>query len=506
MSPYAALEQRFRRMANLGGAAAMLQWDWAAMMPTGGAGARAEQLAELDLVLHERLADPRLADLLDEAESARDALDPWQDANLSEMRQRWSHANALPADLVAAFSKAASACEMVWRDARATSDFTAFCQAFEPLLTLVREKAAAKSAALDLAPYDALIDGYDPGFRSAEIDDIFADLAAFLPDFLSQVLERQAREAAPLQPAGPFPLARQRALSRTLMEHIGFDFAHGRLDESHHPFCGGVADDVRITTRYDESDFASSLMAVLHETGHALYERGLPEAWRGQPVGEARSMSLHESQSLLMEMQVCRSGEFFAFAAPLMRGSFGSRTAQSEAAFTPENLHRLAVRVAPGYIRVDADEVTYPAHIMLRYRLEKAMIADDLQAPDLPAAWQEGMVEFIGLSPRNHAEGCLQDIHWAGGDIGYFPSYTLGALIAAQLFDRARQEVDTLRPALSEGEFAPLLAWLRGAIHSQASRYSSHDLIERATGRALGADSFKAHLKRRYLDEATWRV
>ena len=498
MSAYAALEQRFRRIANLGGAAAVLQWDWAAVMPTGGAEARTAQLTELDLIQHECMADPELAGLLDSAEAARADLDPWQNSNLTEMRLRWSHANALPADLVAALSNAAANCEMVWREARASSDFTAFCRAFEPLLVLIREKAAAKSEALGLAPYDALIDGYDPGFRTAEIDGIFADLGAFLPEFLAQVLEKQARDPAPLEPDGPFPIARQRALSETLMERIGFDFAHGRLDESHHPFCGGVSDDVRITTRYDEGDFASSVMAVLHETGHALYERGLPADWRNQPVGDARSMSLHESQSLLMEMQACRSAEFFQFAAPLMRDAFDPPGPEA-AAFAPENLHRMAVNVAPGFIRVDADEVTYPAHIMLRYRLEKAMIAGDLQAPDIPDAWQEGMQEFLGLTPDNHAEGCLQDIHWACGDVGYFPSYTLGALIAAQLFDSANREIDSLRPTLSEGEFAPLLTWLGAKIHSQASRYSSHELIERATGRALSADAFKAHLKVRYL-------
>ena len=499
MSPYAELEQRFRRMSNLAGAAAVLQWDWAAVMPTGGAEARTAQLTELDLIQHECMADAELADLLDSAEAGRDDLDPWQNSNLTEMRLRWSHANALPVDLVVALSNAVANCEMVWREARASNDFTAFCRAFEPLLVLIREKAEAKSAALGLAPYDALIDGYDPGFLTAEIDGIFADLGAFLPEFLAHVLEKQAREPAPLQLGGPFPVARQRALSQTLMEHIGFDFDHGRLDESHHPFCGGVSEDVRITTRYDESDFATSVMAVLHETGHALYERGLPREWRNQPVGDARSMSLHESQSLLMEMQACRSGEFFQFAASLMRDAFDHLGPDAAAAFAPENLHRMAVHVAPGFIRVDADEVTYPAHIMLRYRLEKALIAGDLQAVDLPDAWQQGMQEYLGLTPNNHAEGCLQDIHWACGDIGYFPSYTLGALIAAQLFDSASREINNLRLALAEGEFAPLLAWLGKTVHSQASRYSSHELIERATGKALSADAFKAHLKVRYL-------
>ena len=499
MSAYEQLEQRFRRIANLGGAAAVLQWDWAAIMPTGGAEARAAQLAELDVIRHELMTDAVLADLLGAAESACAELSPWQQANLTEMRHRWTHANALPADLVAAFSTAASACEMVWREARASNNFADFKKAFEPLLALIREKAEAKSAALGLAPYDALIDGYDPGFKCAEIDVIFDDLATFLPDFLAQVLDKQAHAPAPLRPDGPFPVAQQQALSRALMERIGFDFKHGRLDESHHPFCGGVAEDVRITTRYDESDFTSSLMAVLHETGHALYERGLPAAWRTQPVGDARSMSLHESQSLLMEMQVCRGAEFIGFAAPLMREAFSADGAAADSAFASENLHRLAIHVAPGYIRVDADEVTYPAHIMLRYRLEKVMIAGDLMAADLPGAWQDGMQDYLGLTPSNDSEGCLQDIHWAGGDVGYFPSYTLGALIAAQLFESARRDIAELRGAIAAGEFAPLMTWLGNAVHSQASRYTSQDLIERATGRPLETDAFKAHLKARYL-------
>ena len=499
MSAYEQLKQHFQRMANLSGAAAVLQWDWAAIMPVGGATARAAQLSELDIIQHELMTDPKLADLLGAAELARAGLDPWQDANLSEMRHRWTHANALPADLVAAFSNAASACELVWREARVSSDFPAFQKAFEPLLALIREKGDAKAAALDLAPYDALIDGYDPGFTCADIDIIFDDLAGFLPTFLGQVLEKQAGETAPLLPAGPFAVSQQRALSQTLMERIGFDFDHGRLDESHHPFCGGVAEDVRITTRYDESDFTSSLMAVLHETGHALYERGLPTEWRTQPVGESRSMSLHESQSLLMEMQVCRGVEFISFAAPLMRDAFASNGSEPDVAFATPNLHRLAIKVAPGFIRVDADEVTYPAHIMLRYRLEKAMIAGDLQVADLPDAWREGMQEFMGLTPRNDSEGCLQDIHWAGGDIGYFPSYTLGALIAAQLFESACLDIEGLQSGLATGEFSELLAWLRAAVHSQASRYSSYELIERATGRPLSTEAFKTHLQSRYL-------
>ena len=498
-TPYSELERRFRRMANLGGAAAVLQWDWAAVMPAGGAEARTAQLTELDLVQHEYMADPELADLLDSAEAGRADLEPWQNSNLSEMRLRWSHANAVPADLVAALSNAAANCEMVWREARASSDFAAFCRAFEPLLELVRDKAAAKSAALGLAPYDALIDGYDPGFRTAEIDGIFADLSAFLPDFLAQVLEKQARDPAPLQPDGPFPVARQRALSETLMTQIGFDFDHGRLDESHHPFCGGVPEDVRITTRYDEGDFASSVMAVLHETGHALYERGLPEEWRGQPVGDARSMSLHESQSLLMEMQACRSAEFFRFAAPLMRDAFDHLGPEAAAAFAPENMHRMAVHVAPGFIRVDADEVTYPAHVILRYRLERAMIEGAMEIADLPGAWNEGMEKMLGLTPPNDREGCLQDLHWFDGAWGYFPTYTLGAMTAAQLFEAAKTDAPEIGPGIAKGDFKALFGWLKTTVHGQGSLLPAKDLLIQATGKPLDPAVFKSHLTSRYL-------
>lgn len=499
MKAYPELERRFGRMANLAGAGAVLHWDWATMMPSGGAEARAEQLAELSLICHEMLTDHGLGDLLDQAEAEGEELDNWQRANLHEMRHHFSHATGVPADLVAALSKATSASEMVWREARPRSDFDAFAKAFKPVLSLVRQKAAAKGEALGCAPYDALIDGYDPGVRMAEIDVVFADLAAFLPDFLAAVLARQSAAPEPVPLVGPFPAEAQRTLGVGLMERLGFDFDHGRLDVSHHPFCGGVSEDVRITTRYDEADFASGLMAVLHETGHALYERGLPKAWRAQPVGNARSMSVHESQSLLIEMQACRSLEFLRFAAPLIRAAFAPHLDVSGAAFEAENLHRLATRVAPGMIRVDADEVTYPAHILLRYRLEKAMLSGELPVDDLPGAWNEGMVELLGVAPANHAEGCLQDIHWAGGDIGYFPSYTLGAMIAAQLFDAACRAEAAIMPGIAAGDFAPLLGWLREAIHGQGSLYSSPALIERATGRRLDAAVFKGHLERRYL-------
>jgi carboxypeptidase Taq len=495
MSAYTELESRFHRLYALRNAVGVLQWDLATMMPPGGAVARAEQVAALQVVCHGLLTDPAVADLLDRAESDRTNLDEWQQANLAEMRRQWIHATALSTDLVEALSKACSACEQIWRKARPAADFAMVKPALAELLRLVREAGQAKAAKLGCSPYDALLDEYEPGGQSAEIDHVFDDLAAFLPAFRARVLERQAAWSTPVPPDGPFPVEKQRALGEQLMRVLGFDFAHGRLDISLHPFCGGMPDDVRITTRYNENDFVQALMAVIHETGHALYERGLPAAWRHQPVGQARGMSLHESQSLLMEMQACRSRGFVEFVAPLAREVFGG----NGPAWDADNLHRLNTRVKPDFIRVDADEVTYPAHVILRYRLERALIAGDMTVDDLPAAWNAGMKELLGIVPPSDREGCLQDIHWYDGAWGYFPTYTLGAMTAAQLFEAACRAQPEIPDAIRRGDFAPLLAWLRANVHGHGSRLSTRELLAEATGRPLDPAVFKGHLEARYL-------
>ena len=492
---YARLEARFRRLHALREAAGVLHWDMSAMMPAGGAEARTEQLAALDVTCHELLAAPDVADLLAEAEVRADGLGPWQRANLGEMRREWRHATALDAGLVEALSKAEKRSEMVWRKARPESDFQAVLEPLGALLGLVRQAAAAKAEVLDCPLYEALLDTYEPGGSTARIDPVFDAYAAFLPDFLEAVLSRQAAGGPPLPLAGPFPVARQEALGHRLMAAVGFDFEHGRLDTSLHPFCGGVPDDVRITTRYDEADFSSALMAVLHETGHALYERGLPADWRLQPVGQARGMSVHESQSLLIEMQACRGPEFIGFAAPLIREAFGT----DGPAWQADNLTRHYLRVERGFIRVDADEVTYPAHVILRTRLERAMLAGDLALADLPGAWNEGMEELLGVRPPDDRQGCLQDIHWYDGAWGYFPTYTLGAMSAAQLYAAAVAAVPEIPEAIGRGDFAPLLGWLREKVHSQGSLLSTDELLTAATGRPLDPEVFKAHLRARYL-------
>ena len=494
MSPYHTLEERFRRLKALSEAEAILHWDMSTMMPRGSAAGRSEQLAELKAVQHGILTAPEVADLLGQAETQGD-LSIEQHANLKEMKRTWIHATAISEGLVIALSKAEATCENIWRTARANADFALVQPKLEELLNVVKDVAAAKAERLGLNLYDALLDQYEPDMRSNEIDKEFTSLEAFLPDFLQRVLEHQARQNPIAQPQGPFPIENQKALGIHFMKALGFDFNHGRLDISLHPFSGGTTDDLRITTRYDESDFTTSLMGVLHETGHALYEKGLPMDWRTQPAGEARGMGMHESQSLLIEMQVCRSQAFLEYATPFIAEAFNGEGP----AWQMDNLYRLYTHVNPDFIRVDADEVTYPAHIILRYRLEKAMITGDLEIKDLPDAWNETMADLLGITPPTDREGCLQDIHWYDGAWGYFPTYTLGAMMAAQIFQAATHADDKIIPGIHKGNFNPLMEWLRQNIHGKGSLFSTKEILIQATGKSLDAEVFKSHLENRYL-------
>jgi len=494
-SSYKQLEQRFARLGCLRDAQGILRWDRSVIMPAGGAQSRAEQLATLEVVCHELITDPKVGELLDAAES--ESPGDWERANLREMRRDWIHASAVDTALIDAKSRACSACEMAWREARRKADYAMVLPYLEEVLRLTIEAGKAKAARLGTSQYDALLDEFEPAGRAADIDAVFDDYAGFLPDFLDRVLARQAREPAIINPRGPFPVERQRELGLRVMQILGFDFDHGRLDVSLHPFTGGASGDQRITTRYSEADFTTSLMATIHETGHALYEQHLPEAWRHQPVGGARGMVVHESQSLLMEMQAARSKEFLCFAAPMMGEAFGAQPGDD--AWQPENLFRLYTRVSRSLIRTEADEVTYPAHIILRYRLERALIAGDLALRDLPGAWDEGLKMLLGVAPPNDRLGCLQDIHWYDGAFGYFPTYTLGAMAAAQLFAVAHRDIPDLRAAIGGGDFKSLVEWLCENVHRHGSYLSTRELLVAATGRPLDPAIFKAHLKARYL-------
>jgi carboxypeptidase Taq len=496
MRAYAQLKERFRRIHALSGASAILGWDMATMMPKGGADTRSEQLEVLSVLAHNLLTAPEVGDALKAAkEEVLD--DPWDRANLNEMERAWIHATCVDERLVGALSQASSRCEMRWRTARAENDFTGLQPLLQEVLDLTREVAERRAEVLGTTRYEALIDAFEPGARETEIDALFEALAAWIPETLAKVMDRQGRSGPIVRPSGPFPTEQQTDLCRTLLGVVGFDFQHGRLDTSHHPFCGGVPEDVRITTRYREDDFVQSLMGVLHECGHALYERGLPPAWRNQPVGTSRGMVLHESQSLLIEMQVCRSRPFLEWVAPLVRDAFGGEGPGWEA----ESLRRIYQRVEPGLIRVDADEVTYPAHVILRTRLEKAMIEGDLLLADLPGAWSDGLHALLGIRPVDDRDGCLQDIHWPSGLWGYFPTYTLGALAAAQLFQAAVRADSSIPGDLAQGDFRSLLGWLRPNVHERASSASTQTILMEATGEKLGPAPYQAHILQRYLGE-----
>ncbi len=491
MTAYDRLAAHFACMATIGEASAVLAWDASVWMPPGGAAARGDQLATLAGLSHGLLTAPEVADDLAAGDPGADS---WRARNLALMRHAHARAMALPTDLVETQARANAACEKVWREARAASDFPLVAPHLADVVRLARETANALAPALGLTPYDALMDSFQRGITAAELAPIFARYEAFLQDALPAAEARQAAHPAPLPLPGA-PEAAQEALCRLLSARAGLDYTHARLDRSTHPFCGGIPTDIRITTRYDEAAPAQAIRGVLHETGHALYESGLPRAWSRQPVGEAAGMGVHESQSLIVEMQACLSDAFLSWLGPEMHGAFGGDSAP----YAPDNLARAWRRVGRTCIRVDADELTYPAHVILRFRLEQALIADDLQVADLPHAWNDGMQALLGTTPPTDAQGCLQDIHWYDGLFGYFPSYTLGAMAAAQLMAAARAATPGLDAALARGDLGPLVAWLRTQIHAQASHLGFNDLLRAATGTPLDPAAFEAHLRARYL-------
>ena len=492
LTAYPQLETAFTRLYRYQHLAAIAGWDQAAMMPAKGNDARAAAMAELQVLMHHTLTDPALKPLFDAA--AGETLDDVQQASLREMRRAWQQANLLPASLVEAKSLAGSRCEHAWRSQRKANDWQGFLQNFREVVKLSRQEAQYLSDATGVSRYDALMDLYEPGMNSAEVQRIFDDVKSWLPGLIRDVMAKQAGEST-LAAQGPFPVAAQRALGVEVMGLLGFDFDAGRLDVSVHPFCGGVAEDVRITTRYREDDFVQSLMGIVHETGHARYEQNLPRQLAHLPVGQARSMGIHESQSLSFEMQLGRNPAFLQLIAPLVKKHLGEQPA-----FDAANLALLYSRVRPGYIRVDADELTYPAHVILRFEIERALIEGDIEAEDIPALWDEKMMAYLGVDTRgNYRDGCLQDIHWTDGSFGYFPSYTLGAMYAAQYFATLRQQQPELDAHVAAGNLAPVLDWLDTHIWSQASRWNTDALVQRATGAPLNPLHFERHLRARYL-------
>ncbi|WCN15069.1 carboxypeptidase M32 [Marinomonas mediterranea] len=493
MSDYDKLTAHYQTINRFAHAQSILGWDAAANMPAGGSDARGDAMAELSVHIHRLSTQPQLADWFAGAEQA--ALTSEQTASLREMKRSWQHATLLPEDLVQAQSVAGSKCEHAWRTQRQENDWVGFEKNWKEVVTLSREEAKIRSEALGLTPYDAMLDKFEPGTSSTSLNTLFSDVKTWLPELIEKALDKQ-KSSNIIMPSGTYPAETQKALGLEVMKLLKFDFDHGRLDQSVHPFCGGVPTDVRITTRYDEQDFVQALMGIVHETGHARYEQGLPKAYAGLPVGEARSMGIHESQSLFFEMQVGRSKPFVSHLSRLSKDAFN---AHQDPVFAEENLSQLYTRVEKGFIRVDADELTYPAHVILRYEIERDLINGVIEHTDVPELWDEKMKAALGISTKgNYKNGCMQDIHWTDGAFGYFPSYTLGAMYAAQYKAKMTQTVD-IDTAIQSGDLSPIFQWLSDNIWSQASLHTTDELVTRATGEVLNAAHFRKHLEERYL-------
>lgn len=486
---YATLKERRARIYRLEHVQAIATWDRMTNMPPGGAKARAAAQGELAALIQSMAADPSLDALVADAE--RESLDGDDALNLELLARERLLAQAVSEALLRKRSDAVAAATEAWAAARAANDWPRFAEALAPLLDCVREQAARIGDALGVSPYDALLDQYDRGLRHARVTALFDEITTWLPGTVERVMARRSDEPL-VGPVGPFAVDCQRQACAAMMERLGFDFATGRLDASLHPFTGGVPEDVRITTRYSEDDCLGGLLATMHETGHARYQAGLPRGWAGQPLGEACSASMHEAQALSFERQIVPTAGFVRELSTVLSDAHGAQPA-----FAPENLRRLITRVRPGPIRVEADEVTYPAHVIARVEIEAALIRGEIDVDDIPAWWDERMARLLGLDTRgDFARGPLQDIHWSQGMFGYFPAYLLGALIAAQLASSfARDRTGDA----GEEDLDGFPDWLASRIWSEGARHTTEALVRHVTGEPLGTDAFRAHIERRYL-------
>lgn len=472
---YDRLAEHHRRTAHFGSALALLQWDQRTLIPEQGHAFRAEQVATLARLIHSRNTDPRLGEDLAAAEAAAPDPDSPRGANLREWRRAYDRSVKVPEDLAVALARACARAETAWERARPANDWRAFLPHLETVLDLRRQEAAAVGYAHE--PYDALLDVYEPYASAADLVPLFAALRPALAALLDRI-RGAARRPDPAVLSRTVSAAEQEALCRRVAAALGYDFTAGRLDRTAHPFATRIAPgDIRITTRFRENRLDEALFGVIHEAGHALYEQGLPAADFGLPTGEAASLGVHESQSRLWENITARSRGFWTHFLPLAQAQVPALAGIGLDEFV------LAVNeVRPSLIRTEADEVTYNLHVLLRFELELALVRGDLAARDLPGAWDEAMRRTLGLTPPDHASGVMQDVHWSSGLFGYFPTYTLGNVIAAQLAHAMRDELGDPEPAYARGDFAPQLAWLRERVHQHGGRYVPRDLVRRATG------------------------
>lgn len=490
---YVELIRLAREESVLGSCADLLEWDEETFMPRGGGAHRAEQLALLAGIAHDRGTDPRFGDLLESVEGSGLATDPDGPVavNLRELRRQYQRERCLPRDLVEESTRAAALGSQAWVEAREANDFGRFAPWLERIFALARDEADA--VGFGETRYDALLEDYEPGITTREVASLLAQVTGALRPRIAEWSEPAAVPAHVLR--REFAIDRQRLFGEAVAAGLGFDLEAGRIDTAHHPFCTSIGPgDTRIAVRHHRKNFALGFFVLLHEVGHGLYDQGLDPAHYGTPMGSAPSLGLHESQSRLWENQVGRSLGFWRHFYPRLRNVFHEVLHDVPL----EQFRQVINRVAPGSDRSRADEVSYNLHIAIRFELELALLSGDLPVADVPAAWNDAYRRELGVQPRSDREGCLQDGHWAEGMIGYFPTYLLGNVYAAQLFDRASAELGDLDEAFARGEFAGLLSWLRDRVHRHGHRYSARELITRVTGAAPSPGPLLASLERRY--------
>lgn len=491
-SSFHQLQARLQDVHNLRAAGAVLSWDQEVYMPPKGAAARGSQLSTLSAQAHRLFTAPETAKLFEECLAGQDSLPSDERKLLQEAHYDYQRAVCLPEKLVRAFSEAQSQAYHAWLEARAEDDFPRFLPHLEKIIALTKEQA--ECLGYEDQPYDALLENYERGTRTKDIETLFAVLAKEQGPLVQAVAAEQASEKRPAL-ADSWDVDAQRRLTEQVLADMGYDFEAGRQDVSAHPFTTNFSrGDVRVTTRYSEKEPFSALFSSIHEGGHALYEQGFLEQDEGTVLAEAPSLGIHESQSRLWENMVGRSRAFWAYCGPLFREYFPDQTAQ----LSDDDLYHAVNRVSPSLIRVDADECSYNLHVIVRFEIEKALFANDIAAADIPAVWAEKMKAYLGVTVPNDRLGCLQDIHWSHGAFGYFPTYALGTLYAAQIFATAKKAIPNLEDEIRHGNFQSLLAWLRSNIHEHGRRELTVPLLERACGAPLTPDSFMSYLKNKY--------
>ncbi len=493
MKHYRNLKKLFSEIEILNGINSLLEWDMATVMPKGS---RKSRISQINVVNENK---KRIFDYIKKKELFKyieeEKLKDDDKRNFSLMKKKFDYFTEIPINLINENSQLSFECEGLWREARLKNNFNIVKKKLSKLFITIERKAGILSEIWGMKKYDSLISLYDDSFTSKELEFFFDDIGNFIKKKINLIINKQ-KKSRKIRFISPLTENEQFELSKYFMKKFGFDFSRGRIDKSLHPFCGGFRDDIRITTRFDNKDSFSCFDALMHETGHALYEFGLPKKWKNQPIGNAAGMSLHESQSLFIEMQLVKSREFSIFLEKIFRKKFNKNGEE----WNCNNLFNIRSEVKKNFIRVDADEVSYPLHIIHRFNVEKILLDNNKSINDLPDIWNKEFKDIFNLDIKNDNEGCLQDIHWFSGAFGYFPSYCVGAMISAQIKYFLLNNIDSFKENIENGNFKKIVLWLKENIHNYGRKYLINDLLQKTTGKKLTTLFYKKHITDRYIN------